>query len=190
MDIPPEASPHEASPYETPPVAIVAERRLRRPHGPGDAWVEGAQGRFWGRFGAAGLLVVTPRFGVLLQHRVGWSHFGGTWGLPGGARQEGESPQDAALREANEEAGVPRAAVRLFGASVLDLGYWSYTTVLGYAAVAFAPVIADAESEDLRWVPLGEVPGYPLHPGLAQAWAGLEARVEAELVRATQAPPG
>src|SRR5688500_4178798 len=50
----------------------------------GDSWVEGPDGeRYWGRFGAAGLLVVSPAFEVLLQHRAAWSHFGGTWGMPG-----------------------------------------------------------------------------------------------------------
>ena len=43
----------------------------RRPHGPrdpGDAWVVTGDGtRYWGRFGAAGLLAVDPLRGVLLQ---------------------------------------------------------------------------------------------------------------------------
>ena len=51
------------------------------------------------------------RFEVLLQHRAEWSHFGGTWGIPGGARHEGESAVDAAVREAGEEAGVPVGAL-------------------------------------------------------------------------------
>ena len=70
-----------------------------RPRGSGDGWVELPDGRrFWGRAGAAGLLAVTPDDEVLLQHRVAWSHFGGTWGLPGGARDVGESSIDGALR--------------------------------------------------------------------------------------------
>ncbi len=63
--------------------------------------------------------------GVLLQHRVSWSHYGDTWALPGGARHEGESASDGALREAAEEAGVPDAAVRPRLLSVLELGYWT-----------------------------------------------------------------
>ena len=74
----------------------------RRPHGPrdpGDAWVVAPTGeKYWGRFGAAGLLALDPERGVLLQHRVSWSHFGNTWALPGGARHEGESARDGALR--------------------------------------------------------------------------------------------
>ena len=140
----------------------------------GDAWVYGPDGtKFWGRFGAAGLLVWHRSLGVLLQHRIGWSHFGGTWGLPGGARKAGESATDAAYREAHEEAGVPPTLLRVMTSSVLDLGYWSYTTVVAEAMEAFDPVIGDAESVELRWVPVASVDEVLLHPGFAAAWPDL-----------------
>ena len=149
----------------------------RRPHGPrdpGDAWVVAPTGeQYWGRFGAAGLLAVDAERGVLLQHRVSWSHFGDTWALPGGARHEGESACDAALREAAEEAGVAATAMRARVLSVLDLGYWSYTTVVGDVIRPFEPVISDPESRELAWVPVGDVDAYPLHPGFAASWEGL-----------------
>jgi 8-oxo-dGTP pyrophosphatase MutT (NUDIX family) len=126
--------------------------------------------RYWGRFGAAGLLAVDAERGVLLQHRVSWSHFGDTWALPGGARHEGESACDGALREAAEEAGVPQAAVQPRVLSVLDLGYWSYTTVVGDVVDPFEPTISDPESRELAWVPVAEVADYPLHPGFAASW--------------------
>ena len=79
---------------------------------PGDAWVVAEDGgRYWGHFGAAGLLAHDPARGILLQHRVSWSDHGGTWGIPGGARHEGEGAIDAAIRESNEEAAVPLDAV-------------------------------------------------------------------------------
>ena len=149
----------------------------RRPHGPrdpGDAWVVAPSGeRYWGRFGAAGLLAIDARRGVLLQHRVSWSHFGDTWALPGGARHEGESACDGALREAAEEAGVPAAAVRPRVLSAFDLGYWSYTTVVGDVVHPFEPTISDPESRELAWVPVEAVTGYPLHPGFAGSWERL-----------------
>lgn len=147
----------------------------RRPHGPEDIWVDGPEGRFWGRYGAAGLLLAHPDAGVLLQLRVSWSHFGGTWGLPGGARKADETVEQAAIREADEEAGVPPEAVQVLGIETYDLGYWSYTTVLAKASRLFEPIKGDAESADLRWIPFDEVAALPLHPGVERAWPDLRA---------------
>lgn len=149
----------------------------RRPRGPEDTWVDGPQGRYWGAFGAAGLLLAHPEGGVLLQLRAIWSHQGGTWGLPGGARKEHETPEAAALREADEEAGVPAELVTVLGSSVFDLGYWSYTTVLARAEAMFAPIVGDAESEALGWVPFDEVAALPLHPGFGAGWLDLRSRL-------------
>lgn len=143
----------------------------RRPLGSGDAWVDGPDGRrFWGSYGASGLLIARADIGVLLQHRAEWSHFGGTWGLPGGARHRGESARDGAVREAAEEAGVPVEVVRPRFLSRLDLGWWSYSTLVATASSPFTPVIGDAESIDVRWVPVSEVDALPLHPGFAERW--------------------
>lgn len=147
--------------------------------GSGDNWVYAPDGRkFWGRFGAAGLLVHHRELGVLLQHRAEWSHFGDSWGLPGGARHEHETAFEAALREAEEEAGVPAHLLRVRFTSVLDLGFWSYTTVVVQATRRFEPVISDSESIALRWVAIAEVDALPLHPGFAESWPALRARLE------------
>lgn len=151
----------------------------RRPHGPrdpGDAWVIDDDGtRYWGRFGAAGLLAFDAERGVLLQHRVGWSHFGDTWGLPGGARHAGETARDAALRESGEEAGVPSDAVVPRLISVFDARVWTYSTVVADVVAPFEPVISDPESRALEWVPVDAVDAYPLHPGFAASWEMLRA---------------
>lgn len=161
------------------PPAAGEPRRPEGPQDPGDAWVVAPTGeRYWGRFGAAGLLAYDPARGVLLQHRVAWSHFGGTWGLPGGALHEHESAIVGAVREAQEEAGVPDDAVRVRFTSVLDLGIWSYTTVIADVVVPFEPVISDPESVALEWVPVAEVDARPLHPGFAAAWPSLRALLD------------
>jgi 8-oxo-dGTP diphosphatase len=144
----------------------------------GDAWVYGPDGaKFWGRFGAAGLLVFHPEAGVLLQHRIAWSHHGGTWGLPGGALKEGESPVDGALREAHEEAGVPADLLTVRFTSVLELGFWRYTTVVTESSDVFEPIMGDAESEALAWVAVDSVDNLELHPGFAAAWPQLRSRL-------------
>lgn len=130
--------------------------------------------RYWGRFGAAGLLAVDARRGVLLQHRVGWSHFGGTWGIPGGARHRGESAIDGAMRESAEEAGVPRGSVRARFLSVLDKQVWTYSTLVVDVETPFEPVISDRESLGLAWVPIDRVAGYELHPGFRGSWPRLQ----------------
>ncbi len=153
-------------------------RRPRGPRDPGDAWVEGPRGKFWGRFGSAGLLVHDPAKGVLLQHRVEWSDHGGTWGLPGGALHQGEDAIRGALREAHEEAGVPSESIGVLFTSVFDVGYWSYTTVAAEVSQPFEPVIMDPESLELRWVPVDAVSGMDLHPGFAAAWPALRSRLQ------------
>lgn len=154
--------------------------------GDGDGWVVGSDGsRRWGRFGAAGLVLRAPAADgspvVLLQHRVWWSHHGGTWGVPGGARDSHESPADAAIREAQEEAGINASDVTVRNVRVtadLDSGRWTYTSVLAEAAVAL-PTVPSGESAELRWVPEAEVASYPLHPGFASSWSTLRVRIVA-----------
>ena len=149
---------------------------------PGDAWVEGPDGtRYWGRFGAAGLVALHPPLGVLLQLRAEWSHHGGTWGIPGGALKMGEEPIAAALREAGEEAGVPEGAIEVLETSRLDLGFWSYTTVIGIAGAFFEPTPTDAESVALEWVPIDAIQDRELHPAFGAAWPDLRARLHAHL---------
>jgi 8-oxo-dGTP pyrophosphatase MutT (NUDIX family) len=150
------------------------------PRDPADGWVELPDGRrFWGRAGAAGLLVVEPGGAVLLQHRVGWSHFGGTWGLPGGARHLGESSLAGALRETQEETGIDVAALRPRFAVRLDLDVWSYTTVAVAAPAPLPVAVTDRESTALEWVPADRVADRDLHPGFAAAWPRLRPEVAA-----------
>ena len=137
----------------------------------GDGWVQCSRGhRHWGVYGAAGLLLVAPGPLVLLQHRAQWSHHGGTWGIPGGARGSAESARQAALREAAEEAGVPAHEVELVGEVVDDHGGWAYTTLLGTARQPLPVRPLDGESLALAWVPVAEVERHPLHPGFAAGW--------------------
>jgi 8-oxo-dGTP pyrophosphatase MutT (NUDIX family) len=146
----------------------------------GDGWVRCAAGhRHWGLFGAAGLLLRHHTDDgipwVLMQHRAGWSHHGGTWGLLGGARTPGETAEQAARREAHEEAGLPVDEYTVTGSYVDDHGGWSYTTVFARSGSLLTITGLSAESVDVRWVPEAELDVLPLHPGFASSWPAVRA---------------
>jgi 8-oxo-dGTP diphosphatase len=143
--------------------------------GDGDGWVECAAGhRHWGRYGAAGLLAhrldAMGTQEVLLQHRAEWSHFGGTWGLLGGARASHETAVQAALREAAEEGAVDASEVGVDGRYDDDHGGWSYVTVIVTASEALTAQPSGGESIDVVWHDVSRVDDLPLHPGFAASW--------------------
>lgn len=114
----------------------------------------------WGKFGAAGLFLVAGD-DVLLQHRATWTNNGGTWGIPGGARDKPESPEQAALRETEEETGISPADVEVLGSLVTAGPFeegWTYTTVLARTLSGQRlATTANEESAELRWVPFNQI---------------------------------
>lgn len=106
---------------------------------------------------------------MLLQLRSRYVHHGGTWSVPGGALDRGETPVTAALREAREEIGLDARAVAIAGRHETTCGGWLYTTVIGVptAALELRP---NYETAGLEWVPVAEVDALPLHRGFRAAW--------------------
>ncbi len=139
----------------------------------GDGWTTCTLGhRHWGPYGAAGLLVVAAGR-VLLQHRAAWSHGGDTWGVPGGARHATETAEQAARRETVEETALDLLGLEVLDQHVADHGSWTYTTFVALLPDA-RPVVPDRESLELRWVPVDEVTGLPLHKAFSVAWPALQ----------------
>jgi 8-oxo-dGTP diphosphatase len=153
--------------------------------GDGDGWVVSDTGNhYWGRHGAAGLLLRAPQPdgtpAVLLQHRAPWSHQGGTWGLPGGARDSHETAEQAAVREAHEEAALPSERIVVRGTLITAEAsgtHWTYTTVVADAE-ELLQTVPNHESAELRWVGEHEVAELPLHPGFAASWQRLRTAPE------------
>ncbi|MCF4007249.1 NUDIX hydrolase [Corynebacterium uropygiale] len=153
--------------------------------GDGNGWAAAPNGgKVWGRYGAAGLLLYAPRTReLLLQHRAEWTNEGGTWALPGGARDSHEDATAAALREAFEETGIEAKECRVLTAVVTAgpfeadpgrpelAGGWTYTTVIAATRSGLTlPTSANDESLELRWVPRDAVPGFPLLPAFAASY--------------------
>jgi 8-oxo-dGTP diphosphatase len=141
--------------------------------GDGNGWTQCALGhRHWGLYGAAGILV-TDGERVVLQRRAEWTHEGGTWAVPGGARDSHEDAVAAALREAVEETTLDPQRIAPFGEWRDDHGGWAYTTVLARAVGDLHLSPANAESDDVRWWAVEAVDALPLHYGFAASWPHL-----------------
>lgn len=153
-------------------------RNARRIPGSGDGWAAGPSGgRVWGLNGAAGLFLIAEHDGdlcVLLQLRAKWTNQGGTWGMPGGARDQGETAVEAAVREAVEECGLSAGDIDVLWDGVTSgpadapadgelPGGWTYTTVIARTVSGRPlPTSANDESDELRWVPFADVAKLPL----------------------------
>ncbi|MFC6146841.1 NUDIX domain-containing protein [Corynebacterium nasicanis] len=161
--------------------------------GDGNGWAAGPGTKVWGRFGAAGLMLLAggedPQ--VLMQHRALWTNNGGTWALPGGARDSHESTAEAALREAVEECSVEPSLIEVLGEVVTAgpypadpeqpelAGGWTYTTVLARTTTGeVLGTFPNEESVELRWVALSELTQLPLMPAFAEALPGLVQEID------------
>ncbi|GLX01347.1 NUDIX hydrolase [Microtetraspora sp. NBRC 16547] len=141
----------------------------------GDGWAQCDRGhRHWGIHGAAGLLAVHHTLDgmpyILMQKRSWWSHHGGTWGLPGGARDSHEDAITGALREAREEAALTGDLLRVQSVYLDDHGGWSFHTVIAQAEGLLDASPANGESSDMRWIAADEIAARKLHPGFAETW--------------------
>ena len=153
------------------------------PESSGDGWVSADDGELrWGLYGAAGLLLRhidqdgTVRY--LVAKRSPHVHHGGTWGIPGGALNRGETPEDGARREAEEEfAPVPDYVV----ADVIleDFGGWTYSTVVADVVAPVTVEPASWEHTRTRWATVEQMTHLVLHPGLAGLMPRLRSRAGA-----------
>jgi 8-oxo-dGTP pyrophosphatase MutT (NUDIX family) len=103
---------------------------------------------------AAGLLAVFPHTDhahILLTVRADRLRHGGQVSLPGGVVDEGETFEQAALREAQEEVGLARDAVRILGAlTPLDIPVSGFRLHPIVGALAGRPALLPSDGEVAR----------------------------------------
>ncbi|MBI1316610.1 NUDIX domain-containing protein [bacterium] len=124
---------------------------------------------------AAGGLVQNPSGDVLLIHRLGH------WDLPKGKLEDGEHPEDAALREVEEECGLSglqliRALPKTWHTYIQD-GHWRVKTTHWYhlfTADPRTPQPQESEGIDrVEWMAEAELLNH-----LPEAWPAIRALLE------------
>jgi 8-oxo-dGTP pyrophosphatase MutT (NUDIX family) len=102
-----------------------------------------------------------------------------TWSIPGGARGKDETPEQAALREAHEEANLDPQDVKIVAtySDLCECG-WNYTTLIANP-IGTVELHGNWEGERLELVPLEDVATLELHPGFKAAWPALRDMLKA-----------
>ena len=98
---------------------------------------------------------------LLLKRMTPQKDFGGFWGFPGGAVEDGETYEECAIRETQEEAGLLVSNLKYVGT---DRGFvWIFTT-RNYSGT---PTL-NFEHTDFAWVSIAELPNYNTIPGTSR----------------------
>lgn len=108
---------------------------------------------------AAGVVAVDSERGVLLLHRHRFVTDTWGWEIPAGAIDEGETPEQAAVRETIEETGWRPGPLREIGSSfpsngLMDQRFWYFAAD---GAVQVGEPTTTAEVERVEWKPVEEV---------------------------------
>ena len=137
---------------------------------------------------AAGVILAAPSGSVLWLKKPPYQGQSGEWVFPGGKVEAGETPEQAAMREAREELGdvYPAGNPRLLHRATTERGV-DYTTLVHPVEKEFCPTI-DAEHVAWCWAPLAHPP-QPTHPGIVKMLEEVGTEVSA-FDDATLAPNG
>jgi 8-oxo-dGTP diphosphatase len=100
---------------------------------------------------------------VLIAERLGDGPFHGMWEFPGGKIAAGESAGAALARELREEIGISLRASEHFMS--LEHSYPDrHVAIDFYLVTAWENAPVGLEGQELRWLPIEELPNAPLLP--------------------------
>ncbi|MBB3066335.1 MULTISPECIES: (deoxy)nucleoside triphosphate pyrophosphohydrolase [Limibacillus] len=112
---------------------------------------------------AAALIDVDGR--VLLAQRPEGKSMAGLWEFPGGKLHDGESPEQALIRELHEELGIDTRASCLAAVACASHAYDSFHLLMPlYACRTWRGTPRGKEGQSLAWVRPVRLGDYPMPP--------------------------
>jgi ADP-ribose pyrophosphatase YjhB (NUDIX family) len=165
----------------TPGAAVPKEAAAKRPHPPAKSYAKRVD-----EVSAGGLVIDHSGKNGLLIGRIDHKDASGQrilWSLPKGHIEEGETPEQAALREVAEETGIESSIERALG--VIDFWFMAggkriHKTVHHYLFRETGGKLAPQESEvdEVGWFPLSEIVDRLAYPDEKKLIARTEASAE------------
>jgi mutator protein MutT len=121
---------------------------------------------------AAGIVFENDGRVLLVKRSKDELNYGGHWSLPGGKAEAGETPEEAAIREAREEVGYLATDPMVCVSEVETPTGMVFHTFHCVVKDRFTPTLND-EHTAYRWVKPGNLPE-PLHPQVEKTLNGLK----------------
>jgi 8-oxo-dGTP diphosphatase len=113
--------------------------------------------------------IVTYAEQLLLVRRGPDGSGPGRWAIPSGRVELGETLAEAVVRELHEETGLRGVCGRFVGwAEIFDEHLHAVVLDFEVDLLEYAEPVAGDDASDARWVPLGDVAGMDLAPGMAE----------------------
>jgi 8-oxo-dGTP diphosphatase len=102
---------------------------------------------------------------VLIAQRPEGKQLAGLWEFPGGKLDPGERPEEALIRELNEELGIEVEAPCLAPLTFASHGYENFHLLMPlYVCRRWKGFVSAREGQALRWVAPRQLRDYPMPP--------------------------
>ncbi len=111
----------------------------------------------------AACALIDPDGRVLLAQRPEGKSMAGLWEFPGGKVEKGESPEDALIRELNEELSIVVKAECLAPLTFASHSYEDFHLLMPlYVCRRWDGTVTGAEGQNLKWVRPVRLRTYPM----------------------------